>query len=316
MTPKVGLIGAGGWGRNLARVLYELGALGGVAELQPGIRAELSMVYPRIPIYPDYHALLETDLPAVAIATPAATHYALTKEALSAGKHVFVEKPLAMSAAEAEDLVKLANKTGRILMVGHLLLYQPAIRWLKTFLDSGSLGKIWSFHQERLNLGKVRTVENALFSLAVHDVAVLLYLVGRSPERVEARGQAALQPGIEDDVYLHLRFPDDVQAHIHASWLWPEKRRRLTVIGSEGMLVYDELDQTIVLHRKGINPDLTNRDEGQEVVFQGQDEPLRLELAHFLECLTQGRQPLSDGASAIPVVKVLEEATRQLSEGR
>lgn len=316
MTPKVGLIGAGGWGRNLARVLYELGALGGVAELQPGIRAELSMVYRHIPIYPDHHALLETDLPAVAIATPAATHYALTKEALSAGKHVFVEKPLAMSAAEAEDLVKLANKTGRILMVGHLLLYQPAIRWLKTFLDSGSLGKIWSFHQERLNLGKVRTVENALFSLAVHDVAVLLYLVGRSPERVEARGQAALQPGIEDDVYLHLRFPDDVQAHIHASWLWPEKRRRLTVIGSEGMLVYDELDQTIVLHRKGINPDLTNRDEGQEVVFQGQDEPLRLELAHFLECLTQGRQPLSNGASAIPVVKVLEEATRQLSEGR
>ncbi|MEM2356150.1 MAG: Gfo/Idh/MocA family oxidoreductase [Candidatus Bathyarchaeia archaeon] len=316
MTPKVGLIGAGGWGRNLARVLYELGALGGVAELQPGIRAELSMVYRRIPIYPDHHALLETDLPAVAIATPAATHYALTKEALSAGKHVFVEKPLAMSAAEAEDLVKLANKTGRILMVGHLLLYQPAIRWLKTFLDSGSLGKIWSFHQERLNLGKVRTVENALFSLAVHDVAVLLYLVGRSPERVEARGQAALQPGIEDDVYLHLRFPDDVQAHIHASWLWPEKRRRLTVIGSEGMLVYDELDQTIVLHRKGINPDLTNRDKGQEVVFQGQDEPLRLELAHFLECLTQGRQPLSNGASAIPVVKVLEEATRQLSEGR
>jgi predicted dehydrogenase len=315
---KVGLIGAGGWGRNLARTLHELGALGGIAELRPELRAELSALYPDVPIYPDQHLLLERDLPAMVIATPAATHFSIAKEALLAGKHVFVEKPLALATHEAEELVALARKQGRVLMVGHLLLYQPAVRWLKEFLDSGALGEIWSLHQERLNLGRVRTVENALFSLGVHDVALLLYLVGQAPERVAAQGQAVLQPNVEDDVYLHLWFPRGVQAHIHASWLWPERRRRLTAIGAKGMLIYDEAEQAISLHRKGINPDLTNRDEGAEVVFhgQGRGEPLRLELLHFLDCLAEGKRPLSDGESAVPVVRVLEEANRQLEAAR
>lgn len=309
---KVGLIGAGGWGQNLARVLHELGALGGIAEIRPELREQLKALYPDIPVISDYHDLLKSDLPAVAIATPAATHYAITREALHAEKHVFVEKPLALSKAEAEELVALAQKAGKVLMVDHLLLYQPAIRWIKDFIASGSLGEIWSVHQERLNLGKVRTVENVLFSLAVHDVAVLLYLVGKAPEKVKVQGQIILQDGVEDDVYLHLEFPGKLQAHVHASWLWPEKRRRLTIIGSKGMLVYDELNQTVILHRKGVNPDLSNRDEGEEVVFQGKGEPLKLELQDFLECVECGKRPLSDGESAIPVVAVLEEATRQL----
>lgn len=315
-TVKVGLIGAGGWGRTLARVLHELGALGGIAELRPDLQAELKTLYPAIPIYSDHKALLQTDFPGVVIATPAATHFALAKEALLAGKHVFVEKPLALSASEAEELVALACATGRILMVGHLLLYQPAIRWIKAFLDSGALGRLWSLHQERLNFGKVRTVENALWSLGVHDVAVLLFLLGQAPERVAAHGQVLLQPAVEDDVYLHLWFPEGVQAHIHSSWLWPEKRRRLTVIGERGMLVYDELVQSVVFHHKRVESDLAQRDGGAEEIFRGQGEPLLLELQHFLECVRDGKTPLSDGASAVLVVRVLEEATRQLEASR
>jgi len=252
----------------------------------------------------------------VAIATPAATHPTLVKEALEAGKHVFVEKPLAFSQGEAKELVNLARKQEKILMVGHLLLYQPAIRWIKDFLDSGGLGAIRSIHQERLNLGTVRTVENALFSLGVHDLAVLLYLVGRAPQRIRTWGQAVLQEDIEDDVHLHLEFSDGVQAHLHCSWLWPEKQRRLVVIGERGMLIYNEVDQTVVLHKKHVKPNLSISDEGTEVVFQGYGEPLRFELEHFLECISQGRKPLSDGESAIPVVTVLEEALRQLEAMR
>lgn len=310
------MIGAGGWGNNLARTLYELGVLGGIAELRPELRAQLASLYPTVPLYPDGQHLLQSDIPAVAIATPAATHVALVREALAAGKHVFVEKPLSLRREEAEELADRADRDGRILMVGHLLLYQPAVRWIKDFLASGVIGVLYSLHQERLNLGRVRTVENALWSLGVHDVAVLLYLVGEAPERVIAQGQAVLQRGVEDDVYLHLRFPGGVQAHLHASWLWPEKRRRLTVIGSRTMLVYDEIAQEVTLHRKRIGEDLQPRDEGGEVVFRGAAQPLRLEMEEFVACVRDGRRPLSDGRQGVEVVAVLEEATRQLREAR
>lgn len=313
---KVGLIGAGNWGKNIARVLNELGALGGIAEISPKILAELSLVYPEVPLYEDYRTLLETDLPGVIIATPAATHFPLAKEALLCEKHVLVEKPLALSVVEAEELVALARKQKRILMVGHLLLYQPAIRWIKDFFDSRSLGRIWSLHQERLNLGRARPIENALWSLAVHDVAVLLYLLKLPPEEVRAVGHAMLQPDVEDDVHVHIKFSGSTQAHLHASWLWPEKIRRLTIIGEGGMLVYDEVEQIVVLHRKGITPQLTNRDEGTEVVFRNYGEPLRDALTHFLQCIVQGKKPLTDGEASIPVVKVLEEASRQLEAYR
>ncbi|MEW6217272.1 MAG: Gfo/Idh/MocA family oxidoreductase [Candidatus Bipolaricaulota bacterium] len=312
---SVGLIGSGGWGKNIARTLHELKALGGIAEVRPDFREKLQGVYPDVPLYADHRVLMASELPAVAIATPAATHVALAQEALLAGKHVFVEKPLALSSREAEELAELAEQRERVLMVGHLLLYQPAVRWMKEYLDSGALGELWSLHQERLNLGTVRTVENALWSLGVHDVAVLLHLVGQAPERTQAAGQIALQPGIADDAYLHLAFPGGVRAHVHVSWLWPEKRRRLTVVGSERMLVYDEGTQTVTLHRKRIGDGLKPVDEGEEVVFQGAAQPLTLELEHFLTCIRDRRRPLSDGRSAVEVVRVLEEATRQM-EGR
>ncbi len=312
---KVGLIGAGGWGKNLARTLYELGALGGIAEIRPEVRGQLKAIYPHVPLYPDYPDLLASDLPAVAIATPAATHFALAKEALLAGKHVFVEKPLALCRRDAEELADVAEQRGLVLMVGHLLLYQPAMRWIKDYLASGNLGDLWSLHQERLNLGTVRTVENALWSLGVHDVAVVLHLVGQAPERTRAVAQTVLQSGVADDVYLHLAFASGARGHIHVSWLWPEKRRRLTIIGSKGMLVYDEITQAVTLHRKRIGADLKPADEGEEVVFRGAAQPLTLEMEHFLACVQDGRRPLTDGRSAVEVVAVIEEAIRQMEGG-
>ncbi|HAF70306.1 MAG: Oxidoreductase domain protein [Acetothermia bacterium 64_32] len=309
---KVGLIGAGAWGKNLARVLHELGLLGAIAETRPDIQAELKKLYPGIPIYPDHRELLASDVPAVAIATPAATHFAIAKEALEAGKHVFVEKPLALNLKEAEALVALAQARRKVLMVGHLLLYQPAIRWIKDFLAQGGLGKLWSFHQERLNFGRVRTVENALWSLGVHDIAVLLFLIEEKPDRILAEGQRVLQPAVEDDVCLHFSFPSGIRAHLHCSWLWPEKQRSLTIIGEKGMLVFDEVQGTVVLHRKTITPTLTTDAQGSEVVFRNYGEPLKLELEHFVECIREGKTPLSDGKSALAVLEVLEEASRQL----
>ena len=309
---KVGLIGAGAWGKNIARVLYQQKALGAIAEVREETHPELRKLYPDVPIYVRHEDLLASGIPAVIIATPAATHFALAKAALEAGKAVFVEKPLALSVAEGRELVALAERVGKLLMVGHLLLYQPAIRWIKDFLSAGKLGQIWGVHQERLNFGRVRSVENALWSLGVHDIAVVLFLIGEAPTQVVAQGQCALQPDVEDDVYLHFRFPSGVQAHLHCSWLWPEKRRRLTIIGTEGMLIYDELQGTVVLHRKLVDHKLATVDQGSEAVFQNHGEPLALELAHFLECVREGKTPLSDGKSALAVLAVLEEASRQM----
>lgn len=313
-SSKVAVIGAGNWGKNLVKNFHALGALGAVVETDDRLRERLAEEYPGVPIYRDYVDIWNSVIPSVVIATPAATHYEIAKAALLAGKDVFVEKPMTLLASEAEDLARLADRERRVLMVGHLLLYQPAIRFIKDYLCCGKLGAVRSLHQERLNLGRARSVENALWSLGVHDVAVVLHLVGESPTALSATGQCVVQQGIEDDVYLHLRFPAGVQAHLHTSWLWPEKRRRLVVVGTDGMLVYDELAQNVTLHRKGIGPDLKNRDDGSEVVFEGADEPLLIECKHFLDCVASRKKPLSDGWSAVEVVRVMEQASRQLQD--
>lgn len=310
---SVAVIGAGNWGKNLVANFQQLGALSAVAEASPALREGLAGKYPELPLYDDYQAVLVLpEVQAVAIATPVPTHFAIAKEALLAGKDAFVEKPLTLSLAEAEELAAIAEREGRVLMVGHLLLYQPAIQWIKAYLAEGKLGQLHSLHQERLNLGRARAVENVLWSFGVHDVAVLLHLVGSAPTDIAVTGQRILQPAVEDDVYLHLGFAGGVRAHLHTSWLWPELRRGLTVVGSEGMLVYDEVAQTVTLHRKGITPDLANRNEGSEVVFSGSGEPLKLELEHFLARVADRARPLSDAASGVEVVRVLDVASRQL----
>lgn len=312
---KVAVIGAGHWGKNLVRTFNSLNVLAAVAEASPVLRDNIAESYPEIDLYDDYSPILESDIPAVAIATPAPTHFSIAKEALLAGKDVFVEKPITLSVKEAEELDTLAKANERILMVGHLLLYQPAIQWMKKYIESGELGKLHSLHQKRLKLGRVRSVEDVLWSFGVHDIAVLLFLVGYPPEKVIVNGHRILQENIEDDVYLHMKFSGDIQAHLHTSWLWPIQERSLVVVGSKGMMIYDETEQTVTLHRKGINTDLSNRDEGQEVVFKGNSEPLRLECTHFLECIENRKSPISDGKNGIDVVRVLEEAMQRMKEG-
>ncbi len=305
---KIAVIGAGNWGINLVRNLRDLGVLSHVAEAVPALRERAAGEAPDAELLDDYTPLLGAGIDAVAIATPVPTHHAVAKAFLEAGKDVFVEKPMTLTVAEAEDLVATAAANDRVLMVGHLLLYQPAIAWLKDHLGSGELGKIYSLHQERAKLGRARAAENVLYSLGVHDVAVLLHLAGAAPTAVQFSGHCGLQAGIEDDTYLHLDFPGGLKAHLHNSWLWPEDRRRLTVVAEKGMLVYDEHAQTITLHRKTIDAELGNCDGGSEVVFEGSGQPLKLELEHFIDCVRTRAEPRSCGRNGLDVVRVLESA--------
>lgn len=304
---RVGVLGVGNWGKNVARTFAELGALGAVADANPELRALAADAH-GVPGCQDLPALLASGVEAVAIATPAPTHFVQAQEALRAGKDVFVEKPVTLNADEARRLADLAAAEGRVLMVGHLMLYQSAIAWMREQIVSGLIGDLRSIHQVRLNLGKARAVENALWSLGVHDVAVALYLAGSEVKTVSAAGQAALQPGVEDDVYLHLGFDNGVQAHIRSSWLWPVRQRGLTAVGTRGMLVYDEADQTVTHHRKWIDESLRNVDEGSSVAFTGDSAPLKRELQHFLECCKERKAPISDGGSGARVIEVLERA--------
>ncbi|WP_274364198.1 Gfo/Idh/MocA family protein [Paenibacillus thermotolerans] len=315
MNKRVIVIGAGHWGKNLVKTFYELGALAGVAEASSILRDELSRSYPNILLYQDYKECLNESVDAFVIATPAHTHYQIAYEALESGKDVFVEKPITLSTDEAEKLHNFAESHGRILMVGHLLLYQPVIQEMKRLLESGFIGELKSIHQERLKLGRVRSVENVLWSFGVHDIAVFLYLVGSEPKRSIVNGDRIIQPAIEDDVYLHLDFLNGVTAHLHTSWLWPEQRRRLVVVATEGMMVYDEEQQTLVLHRKGIHRDLSNRDDGHEVIFKGNEQPLKLECMHFLQCVEKRTRPISDGKNGLEVVRILENASIKLGSG-
>ena len=310
---KVIVVGAGQWGKNLVRTFHELGALAGVAEAHPDLRSRLRIDYPDVPLFEDYRQALEADdVQAFAIATPAHTHAEIARDVMLSGKDVFVEKPITLSVDEAEQLVRLAEEQQRILMVGHLLLYQPAIQKIKEMIDQGVIGELKSLHQERSKLGRVRAVENVLWSFGVHDLAVFLYLIGESPFEVQAVGQRIVQPSIEDDVYVHLSFKHGITAHLHTSWLWPQQRRGLTILGTKGMLVYDEEVQTVTLHRKGIAQDLSNVDEGTELVFQGEAKPLTLECKHFLDCIESRTQPISDGMNGVEVVRILEKASQLL----
>lgn len=313
---KVGVIGAGQWGRNLIRSFHRLGVLSGVAEVDEERREAIAQEYPNIPVYQDYRELLSLDLSAVVVATPAPTHYSLAKEALLAGKDVFVEKPFTLSRAEAQELVNLAERGERILMVGHLLLYDEVIQWIKDYIGEGNLGNIAFLTQERLKFGRVRNQENVLWSFGVHDIAVLLYLLEKVPEEVEATGQSFVQKSIEDDVYVHFRFQDGIHAHLHVSWLWPEVRRCLTVVGTKGMLVYNERERKVELHRKSVTSELVHIDEGDMVVFEGKREPLLAECVHFLECIAERKDPLSSGRSAIEVIGLLERIEEDLRRKR
>ena len=256
------------------------------------------------------------------VATPVPSHADLARRVLEAGKHCFVEKPMAQSVADAEQVVAAAEASGKVLMVGHLLEYHPGVEKLKEVAASGELGDIHYIYGNRLNLGKLRADENALWSLGAHDVSVVLRLVEEEPSQVHAFGEGYMRDGIEDVVFCFLRFPSGVAAHLHLSWLDPHKERRFTVVGSKRMATFDDmsLERKIEIYDKGFDQDF--RSYGEYIARSGDihsprisnEEPLRIECAHFVECIVEGREPRSGPESGLRVVRVLEGLQRSLEE--
>jgi predicted dehydrogenase len=327
----IGQVGLGYWGPNLLRNFQALpGALiKAVCDLEESALARAKEWHPHLICTSDFEELLgDLDIEAIVVASPAATHFRLARAALEAGKHVLVEKPLALQVDEAETLIRLADEHRLVLMVGHLLLYHPAIARLKEWLSGGELGEIYYIYTERRNLGQVRRDENAMWSLAPHDISVALHLLGEMPVMVAAQGQAYLQPGIEDTVFFTLRFADGRLVHSHVSWLDPHKVRRLTIVGDRRMAVFDDVEPTekLRLYDKGVDrmPEYSSYGEALTLRFGDiyvprieMQEPLRLECQHFLDCINQGRQPRSDGQSGLQVLRVLDALQQSLdSAGR
>ena len=319
----VGVVGLGYWGPNLARNFDKLPdtELRWICDASEESRARWAPQFPRARVSAELDDLLADDgLDAIAIATPVPHHADLAERVLSAGKHCFVEKPLAQSVADAERVVDAANSSGKVLMVGHLLEYHPGVRKLKDLAASGELGDIRYIYGNRLNLGKLRPDENALWSLGAHDVSVLLYLAEEEPSDLHAFGESYMRPPIEDVVFCYLRFPSGLMAHLHLSWLDPHKERRFTIVGSQRMATFDdmELEQKLVIYDKGFDEDYSSY--GEYIARSGDvwsprvsnEEPLRIECRHFAECVRDGKQPVSDGASGLRVVRVLEGLQRSL----
>jgi predicted dehydrogenase len=318
---KIGLVGLGYWGPNLARNFDDLAELRWLCDASPDALERYGARYPQARTTTDFDEVLsDPELDAVVVATPAVTHYELSKRALEAGKHVLVEKPPAMSAADAEDLVSTSESAGRVLMPGHLLLYHPAVQKVKELVSSGELGEVFCVYSNRQNLGRIRTDENALWSLGVHDLSVVLYLLGEEPSEAWAHGNSFLTPGIEDVVFCYLRFPSGQIAHMHLSWLDPHKMRRITVVGREKMVVFDdmELERKVTIYEKGPWQPTETYGEWQTRtgdIFSPEvppDEPLRVECRHFLELVRGEGDPQQAARDGLAVVRVLEQLQASL----
>ena len=323
----VGVVGLGYWGPNLARNFSALpdAELAWCCDASAAARERAAALLPGARMTARLEDLLEDDtLDAVVLATPVPTHAELAVRVLEAGKHCFVEKPLAQSVADAERAVAAAEVSGRTLMVGHLLEYHPGVHALKALVDGGELGEVYCVYGNRLNLGQVRADENALWSLGAHDVSVLLHIVQEEPYEVSAHGECYLREGIEDVVFCFLRFPSGVAAHLHLSWLDPHKERRFTVVGSKRMATFDDMaiEGKLTVYDKGADED--TRSYGEYILRSGDifcprvpgTEPLRLECEHFIESVRNGTTPQSDGNSGLRVVRVLERLQAELERTR
>lgn len=318
--PRIALLGCGYWGKNLARNLHELDVLALVCDPSEASRATAAEIAPGVAASADFNdAIQADDIDAVAIATPAQTHFELVAAALAAGKDVFVEKPLALKTDEGSKLQRVANEHGRILMVGHLLEYHPAILRLRELIDAGELGNVNYVYSNRLNFGKVRTEENALWSFAPHDVAVILRLLGEMPIKVTCVGGSYLTPGLADVTVSSLMFESGRRAHIFVSWLNPFKEQKLVIVGDQKMAVFNDVEQEhkLVLFNQRVKfaeslPVLQRN--GQETVKFSSDEPLRRECEHFIECIQTRRAPLTDARSGVRVLRVLEACQESLQQ--
>jgi UDP-2-acetamido-3-amino-2,3-dideoxy-glucuronate N-acetyltransferase len=320
VTPRVGIIGAGYWGKNLVRNFHALNALETVCDINDETLSRVRQEY-RVSTTIDYDAVLsDPHVGAVVIAAPAAQHYELATRALRAGKHVFVEKPLALHAREGKDLVDLAKERNLVLMVGHILQYHPAIIELNRLVTQGHLGKIQYIYSSRLNLGKLRTEENILWSFAPHDISAILQMLDEIPVRATAQGGSYLNPPIVDTTLSTLEFASGVKAHIFVSWLYPFKEQKLCVIGSQRMAVFDDLEpeKKLVVYAHRINwldrRPVAERD-GEQVIPIPKEEPLRKECEHFLECVRNSSRPWTNGENAVRVLEVLDACGRSLDQG-
>ena len=331
MTETIGIavVGTGDWGANLVRNFAALpGAkLVALCDTDAGRLARTAARYPGVRTMATVEEVAASpDIRGVVVSASAIQHHPITKVLLEAGKDVYVEKPLALQVNHAEELVRIARERDRILMVGHLLLHHPGVRYIKEMVQQGELGDIYYIYSQRVNLGKVRRDENALWSFAPHDLSVILHLLETEPIDVAARGSVFLQGTVEDVVFLHLRFPGGRMAHVHVSWLDPHKLRKFTVVGSRKMVVFDDMEasEKIRIYDKGI-------DRAGQIVSYGDalsvrtgdilipkislQEPLRVECQHFVDCVREHRAPLTDGADGLRVVRVLAAAQQSLAAG-
>jgi UDP-2-acetamido-3-amino-2,3-dideoxy-glucuronate N-acetyltransferase len=315
--PSVAVVGCGYWGQNLVRNFHELESLAAVCDLDAS-RARGTAEKYGVSAVDSFDELLDLpEIQGIVIAAPAAQHFDLTRRALLAGKDVFVEKPIALHVREGQELLDLSRQLDRVLMVGHLLLYHPAIRELKRLIRAGDLGRIQYFYSSRLNWGKLRTEENILWSFAPHDISAILYLLDEQPTEVGARGASYLNPGITDMTLSTFDFASGVKAHIFVSWLHPFKEQKLIIVGSRKLAVFDDTEKVRKLRLYSHRIDWVDRmpvaqkTEGEEVSLSG-TEPLRLECQHFLECIRDRKQPLSDGENALNVLRILESCEQSL----
>lgn len=326
---RIGQIGVGNWGKNLLRNFDNLTGckVVSVCDSSPEVLERIATDYPEQERTTNPEEIINhPEIDGVVVATPPVSHYDLASRSILAGKEVFVEKPMVLNKKDGERLVKLAEENDRILMVGHLMEYHPAVLKLKEYIDHGDLGKIYYIYSNRINLGQVRKEENALWSFAPHDISVALFLLGEEPISVTAVGRSYLRPGIEDVAFAILNFKDNAMAHMHVSWLDPHKIRKLTVVGSKKMAVFDDMDSSepIRIFDKGVDLDLSYESYGDSLTLRWGDiliprikitEPLRIECQHFIDCVRDHKQPLSDGKDGLRVVQVLEAAQESMKNG-
>ena len=324
---RIGIIGLGYWGPNLARALASTPGceLAYACDLDEGNRARIEGRYPGTVLTDRFDDLLEDDtLDAIVVATGAPSHHKIGMQVLQAGKHALIEKPLALTVADARELVDTADAKGRVLMVGHLLRFHPVFQQLQATTESGALGRMLYLYTNRLNFGKVRADENALWSLAPHDISHALALAGERPEEVSARGEAFLRDGVEDVVFGYLHFPSGLVAHLHVSWLDPHKSRKLTVVGSEGMAVFDdtEADRKLTVYEKASSPSRFDtwgefqalRTGDVKIPQVPNAEPLIQETKAFVDAIVAGKATVASGDEGLAVVEVLTALQTSLEQ--
>jgi UDP-2-acetamido-3-amino-2,3-dideoxy-glucuronate N-acetyltransferase len=319
--PTVAVVGAGNWGKNLVRNFHELGVLKAVIDKNSDLLKQMRELYATCDFYSSLKDILSRDdIAGVALATPAETHFPLAREVLSSGKHVFIEKPLTLSEKDAVELIALAKKNNLVLMVGHLLQYHSAFSKLKQMILDGKLGRINYIYSHRLNLGKIRTEENILWSFAPHDISMILALAGEEPESVQATGGNYLHKNIADVTTTNLEFPSGLKAHIFVSWLHPFKDQKLVVVGDQKMAVFDDTlpwEEKLLIYPHQVkwekNVPVPTRGIPENVSVS-HAEPLKTECEHFLDCMEKGKQALTDGKEGLSVLKVLNAAERSLNK--